>query len=144
MPQGYPSGYPLCVSGPKPCCICHVLWTCMGTRSDLAPRGFCICVTVETRRSVNRQDYLSTCLTKLTGKRATAMSSESVKVIVRCRPMNDREEKLNCQVCACNCLCLCFYVRSGLNCPRLLKKSRNFYFNSKKPTTTTSCKYNTY
>ena len=127
MPQGYPSGHPLCVSGPKPCCICHVLWTCMGTRSDLAPRGFCICVTVETRRSVNRQDYLSTCLTKLTGKRATAMTSESVKVIVRCRPMNDREEKLNCQVCACNCLCLCFLCAEWTELPSPLTKKSQFF-----------------
>ena len=84
----------------------------------------------------------TTCLTKLTGKRATAMTSESVKVIVRCRPLNDREEKLDCQVCACNvCLFVVFsYVRSGLNCPGLLK-SHNY---SKKPTTTTSCKCNTY
>ena len=26
------------------------------------------------------------------------MGSEAVKVIVRCRPMNEREEKLNCGV----------------------------------------------
>ena len=88
----------------------------MGTRPGLAPRGFCICVTVETRRSVNHRLYSytiyvstdkTTCLTKLTGKRATAMTSESVKVIVRCRPLNDREEKLDCQVCACN---VCLFV----------------------------------
>ena len=26
------------------------------------------------------------------------MSAEAVKVVVRCRPMNEREERLNCQV----------------------------------------------
>ena len=30
-----------------------------------------------------------------------AMASEAVKVIVRCRPMNEREHKLNCDVSFC-------------------------------------------
>ena len=66
---------------------------------------------VETSRGVNSQDRHNIRLGQLNsvGSFVTAMSSESVKVIVRCRPMNDREEKLNCQVCL-----YMFYVRSEL------------------------------
>ena len=42
------------------------------------------------------------------------MSAEAVKVIVRCRPMNERENRLNCEVCcvfsmatgSASCLCM--------------------------------------
>ena len=40
-----------------------------------------------------------------------SQSSEAVKVIVRCRPVNEREERLHCEVC----------LESNLSVRRLLR-----------------------
>ena len=53
----------------------------------------------ETEEVCERRTRVCTCLQlRLVTCGGIKMSAEAVKVIVRCRPMNDREKKLDCKV----------------------------------------------